>query len=177
MDQKSKFLFMVLIILALFAGTVSVSARSESLIPSQLIGSATNYLNQARELPAAINDALCRGDQEDYEQKMQELATALTNAAAVIQLMNMDIPDGFWNVYNIIKDNPVCGIGAEATGAADLAREKWEADARAKGLYGEKALCPVGQVWKCRQNNTRLMRRVPTTWTCGCFPINDPQES
>ncbi|NMB94720.1 MAG: hypothetical protein GYA26_10885 [Flexilinea flocculi] len=155
---------------------MSVSAWSESLTPSQLIGSATCYLNQARELPAAINDALCRGDkEEDYGQKMQEVATTLANAAAVIRLMNMDIPDGFWNVYNIIKDNPVCGIGTEATGAADLAREKWEADARAKGLYGDKALCPAGQVWDCRPNNLRLMRRVPTTWTCGCFPINDQE--
>ena len=171
MDQKSKLIFIVLIIFAFFTGAVSVSARSESLTPSQLIGSATYYLNQARELPAAINDALCRGDQEDYEQKMQELATALANAAAVIQLMNMDNPDGFWNVYNVIKANPVCGIGAEATGAADLAREKWEADARAKGLYGN--LCPEGQIWKCVSNNVRLMRKgATTTWTCGCFPIN-----
>jgi hypothetical protein len=59
-----------------------------------------------------------------------------------------------------------------------LAREKWEADARAKGLYGEKALCPAGQVWDCRQIPTRMMMRIfnPDPLTCGCFPINDPQE-
>jgi len=157
----------------LFGAVSSVSAKFELLTPSQLIGSVTYYLNQVREYPALIDEALCRGDLEAYKLRIQDLATALANAAATIQLMGMDIPDGLWSVYSTIAKNPTCGIGAEATGIADLAREKWEKQARDAGLYDDKLLCPIGQIWMCKPEKGRYMK---TTFRiiCGCFPANEP---
>jgi len=173
MNKKTRIAFLLVFLVVLLGTVSSVSAKFELLTPSQLIGSVTYYLNQARELPALIDEALCRGDMEAYKLRMQDLATALANAAATIQLMGMDIPDGLWNVYSAIAKNPTCGIGTEATGAADLVREKWEKQARDAGLYEDKLLCPIGQIWMCSPEKGRYMH-IRSFVICGCFPVNEP---
>ncbi|GAP40753.1 hypothetical protein [Flexilinea flocculi] len=173
MNKKTRIAFLLVFLVVLLGTVSSVSAKFELLTPSQLIGSVTYYLNQARELPALIDEALCRGDMEAYKYRMQDLATALANAAATIQLMGMDIPDGLWNVYSTIAKNPTCGIGTEATGAADLVREKWEEQARDAGLYEDKQPCPIGQIWMCRSDKAKYLY-YPRRMNCGCFPVNTP---
>ncbi len=139
--MRKRFLVLFIACVLLLSVPALVNAEN-SLTPSQLIGTATEYLNEVRQLPAKIDEALCVGDQAMYKQGLDELATALSNAAATIEQMGMDLPAGLWNVYTTITSNPVCGIVSAATSAADLTREKWEIQAYHAGLYGKCGVYP-----------------------------------
>mgnify|MGYP000932156963 CR=1 FL=1 len=125
MKTKIYLLCVVIFLSFLSVGIANAEEDNEIVHASDLTGTANSYLNEISELPGKIDELLCEGNKEEYRKTLQELATAISNATVTIQDMGKEIPSGLWNVYSIITANPACGIGARATGAADLAREKW----------------------------------------------------
>ncbi|NMA12184.1 MAG: hypothetical protein GX933_03225, partial [Chloroflexi bacterium] len=56
---------------------LSITATAMAFDASSLIGTVVSYVEQIQEYPAAINDALCENDREEYQLKMQELANLI----------------------------------------------------------------------------------------------------
>ena len=72
------------------------------------------YLDQIRTYPDQIDQLLCGGQHEEYENVMKDLAELTLKAEESIKSIRLYKDVDVWAVYNAIKAAPYCGIVREA---------------------------------------------------------------
>ena len=130
MDPRKK-LIVVLVLVYLLSGTVAVKAEDAS----ELIGSITGYVEEIRNYPAVIDEALCNGDREEYQLKMGELADLIQAANDAMAGAGLPNTLNLWAVYGAITANPSCGVAAAALSKADWSREELDRIGYKYGLF------------------------------------------
>jgi hypothetical protein len=114
---------------------LSITTSAIAFDASSLIGTVVSYVEQIQEYPAAINDALCENDRDEYQLKMQELANLIVAANDAMRSAGLPNTLNLWAVYSAITANPHCGVHDAALSRADWSREELDRIGYKHGLF------------------------------------------
>ncbi|MHC1772126.1 MAG: hypothetical protein AB9907_10380 [Flexilinea sp.] len=109
---------------------------------SALISDLSVLIENIYGYTTEINDSICAGDDKEYPEEMSELAASIVQANTILDQVDLPYSFNLWSIYNIIKADPTCGIGDEASLAADTARQTYHKAAQFVNYEDETILCP-----------------------------------
>ena len=98
-------------------------------------------VERIRSLPAAIDDDICGKDWVSYRAHMTELAQNIIDANTLIKDVQLYYPIDLWYIYNVISNNPICGIGRKAVDVFDAADTSRVTNEEMMGILPSDDIC------------------------------------
>ena len=165
--KKRSFLIVLSVALVIFSFTAVVSAETNR---AKLIATVVDYVEQIQRLPNDINDALCGGNQEEYNRKIGELGGLIIAANSAMDELGVVNTMNLWAVYNTITRNPVCGVHDAALTRADWSREELQRIGERANLFEPRVPKMCGRI----PFGTNLQNTYMILWNADCYNATIP---
>ena len=173
MSRKMKILSLLGILLCLVISTAAAEDATEA--DEATVKAMTEFntvMGRIKSLPAAIDDDICGQDWASYRAHMTELAQNIIDANKLIKDVRLYYPIDLWHIYNVISNNPVCGVVRKAADVFDVADTSRVTNEQMMGILSSDDICMCWNIATGRDEPTGYYKDGACRCTYGFDGIN-----